>query len=43
MSVGRIIASLERFDYHIQGAFTENDYEDVLKDRYDSLMSYLNV
>ena len=43
MSIGRIVASLERFDYNINGAFTENEYEDVLKDRYDSLMSYLNV
>jgi len=43
MSVSRIVASLERFDYQIHGAFTEDDYEDVLKDRYDSLMSYLNV
>lgn len=43
MSVSRIVASLERFGYHIHGAFTEDDYEDVLKDRYDSLMSYLNV
>lgn len=43
MSVGRIVASLERFDYHIHRAFTEDDYENVLKDRYDSLMSYLNV
>lgn len=43
MSVSRIVASLERFDYHIHGAFTEDDYENVLKDRYDSLMSYLNV
>lgn len=43
MSVGRIVASLERFDYNINGAFTENKYEDILKNRYDSLMSYLNV
>lgn len=43
MSVSRIVASLERFDYQIHGAFTEDDYEDVLKNRYDSLMSYLNV
>ncbi len=43
MSVGRIVATLERFDYHIHGAFTEDDYENILKDRYDSLMSYLNV
>ena len=43
MSISRIVASLERFDYHIHGAFTEDDYEDILKNRYDSLMSYLNV
>ena len=43
MSVQRIVASLQRFDYQIKGAFTENDYEDIIKDRYDSLMSYLNV
>lgn len=43
MSVSRIVASLERFNYHIHGAFTEDDYENVLKDRYNALMSYLNV
>lgn len=43
LNIGRIVASLERFDYKIHGAFTESDYEDILKDRYDSLMSYLNV
>lgn len=42
-SIARIIASLERFDYYIKGTFTEDDFEDVLKDRYDALMHYLNV
>ena len=39
----RIIASLERYDYIIKGSFTEEEYIDELKERYDSLMNYLNV
>ncbi|HPK08893.1 MAG TPA: CBS domain-containing protein [Saprospiraceae bacterium] len=39
-----IIATLQRFGYVIEGSFTEEDHdEDALKDRYDSLMRYLNV
>ncbi len=42
-SIGAIIATLERFDYNIKAAFNEQQYQEVLKDRYDSLISYLNV
>lgn len=42
-SVHRIVASLERFEYYIQSTFAQEEFEDVLKDRYDSLMNYLNV
>ncbi len=38
-----IIATFERFDYSIKASFFETDYFDSLKERYDSLMSYLNV
>lgn len=38
-----IIASFERYGYIIKGSFIENDYIDTLKERYDSLMSFLNV
>ncbi len=41
--IQHILASLERYDYVIKGSFTEEEYLDSLKDRYDSLMSYLNV
>lgn len=41
--VQRIIASFERFDYKIKATFQESTYLDALKDRYDMLMSYLNV
>ncbi|MFZ1751627.1 MAG: CBS domain-containing protein, partial [Saprospiraceae bacterium] len=36
-------ASLERFGYDVSATFSEVGYHEGLKDRYDSLMSYLNV
>ena len=39
----QIIATFVRFNYSIKASFSESDYFDSLKDRYDSLMSYLNV
>jgi len=38
-----IIATFERYDYHIKATFNETEYVDALKERYDALMSYLNV
>lgn len=42
-TVGAIIATLERYDYHIKASFNEREFKDALMDRYDSLMNYLNV
>ena len=42
-SLGRIIASLQRFEYTLIGTFTKEEYEDGMKHRYDSLMTYLNL
>lgn len=39
----RILASFSRYDYQIKASFQEAEYFDALKDRFDSLMSYLNV
>lgn len=39
----RIISSFERFEYTVKASFQESDYFDDLQERYDSLMSYLNV
>ncbi len=39
----RIIATFERFDYTIKASFQEMEYFEGLKDRFDSLMAYLNV
>ena len=38
-----IIATFERFSYKIKASFQEAVYSDALKERYDLLMSYLNV
>ncbi len=36
-------SSLERFGYEISATFSEAEYHDGLKDRYDALMTYLNI
>ena len=41
--ISSILSAFERYEYQIKGTFTETDYYDELKDRYDMLMSYLNV
>jgi len=41
--ISTIISALERYDYNIKASFTEDEFEDNLKDRYDQLMNYLNV
>ncbi|HKK75555.1 MAG TPA: CBS domain-containing protein [Saprospiraceae bacterium] len=38
-----IIATFLRFDYQVKASFNEVEYLDSLQERYDSLMSYLNV
>lgn len=42
-NIQHIIASFQRHDYIITGSFYEEEYFDSFKNRYDSLMSYLNV
>lgn len=43
LELGRILASLERHDYEIKESYAESEMADNLQERYDSLMSYLNV
>jgi hypothetical protein len=38
-----VIQSFLRHDYTIKASFFESDYFDNLRDRYDLLMTYLNV
>lgn len=38
-----IIATFERYEYQVLATYTEKDFEDSIKERYDLLMTYLNV
>jgi len=42
-NIQNIISTFERFGYTIKASFNEQEYIDSLKERYDSLMSYLNI
>jgi acetoin utilization protein AcuB len=39
----RVLASLERHGYLVKETFTDSLYSDGLKERYESLMNYLNI
>jgi len=42
--ISPIIAAFERFEYEIKASYTDhNEYDDLLRERYDALMRYLNV
>ena len=38
-----IIASLKRHNYEVKAFFDESEYLDILKERYDALINFLNV
>ena len=39
----KIVTALERYEYRIKASFQEMEYFHSLKERYDSLMNYLDV
>lgn len=41
--IQHVLAALERYEYTIKATFSEVEYMDTLKERYDSLMHFLNV
>ncbi len=41
--IQNLLSTFERFGYNIKAAFDEEDVKDTLKNRYESLMTYLNV
>ncbi len=43
LDIRDIIASFERYSYEVKASYTEKEYYDNLKDRYDMLMHYLDV
>ena len=41
--IARVIATFERHEYDVKETFAETDYSDNMRERYESLMNYLNV
>lgn len=42
-SIGATLATFERFNYRVKASFNEKQLQDALRERYDSLLNYLNV
>jgi len=38
-----VLQTLYRYKYGVTASFTEEEDDDVLKERFDSLMNYLNI
>ncbi|PTR00965.1 CBS domain-containing protein [Mucilaginibacter yixingensis] len=43
LDISNITATFLRYDYEIKATFNHSDHDDGSKDRYDSLMNYLNI
>lgn len=43
MDIGPVIQTFNRFDYMVKASFFEGELSETLKDRYDSLMKYLDI
>ncbi|MEZ5014371.1 MAG: CBS domain-containing protein [Chitinophagales bacterium] len=41
--IKHIVATFERFEYTVTAYFQETDMVEIIRDRYDSLMNYLNI
>src|ERR1043165_2451861 len=41
--VSSIVAAFERYEYEVKAIHNDSEYSENLKERYDSLMRYLNV
>lgn len=38
-----VIAAFNRYDIVVKASFQENEYSEILRERYDALMRYLNI
>lgn len=41
--VSRLLNAFQRYDYIVSGAFSEDEYIDTLRERYQSLMNFLSI
>lgn len=42
-SIAATLATFERFNYNVKASFNEKQLQESMRERYDSLMNYLNV
>ncbi|MGB4205570.1 MAG: CBS domain-containing protein [Bacteroidales bacterium] len=43
MEIGPVLQTFDRYNYFIKATYGESSYYDDLKDRYDNLMTYLDI
>jgi signal-transduction protein with cAMP-binding, CBS, and nucleotidyltransferase domain len=43
MDISAVLQTFSRYEYVVKASFSEGDYDELLRDRFDSLMSYLNI
>jgi predicted transcriptional regulator len=43
IDIGAILQTFDRYGYYVKATFGDDEDTDDLKDRYDSLMNYLNI
>lgn len=43
MDIGGILQTFERYDYSIKVSYGEEEEDEILRQRYESLMNYLNI
>jgi predicted transcriptional regulator len=43
IELGSILQTFDRYGYYVKSTFGENEDQEDLKDRFDSLMNYLNI
>jgi hypothetical protein len=41
-NIDAIIQTFNRYDYIISASFHKSDFDEMIKDRYDELMRYIN-
>jgi 3-dehydroquinate dehydratase len=43
VDLSRILAAFFRLDYHVIASYHQSEHSEDLKNRYESLMNYLNI
>ncbi|MEI6575039.1 MAG: CBS domain-containing protein [Bacteroidota bacterium] len=43
LDIGAVLQTFSRYEYTVKASFTEGDDNELLRDRFDSLMTYLSI